>query len=133
MVVPSDLFGVVMVIVWPFLSAKWPSLGKTNPLAPAGLATLAGILTQLISSVFFYFYNQTLQQFNLFGEKLSAAERVAICVLVNGTITDDVARNTSSAELAKALLAYSAPPEPQTPGKQAEAPVQLGPAPPSPG
>ena len=130
------LLGVFMVIVWPLLSpfsAKWPSLGKTNPLAPAGVATLAGVLTQFISSVFFYFYNQTLQQFNLFGEKLSAAERVAISLLVNGTITDDAARNTSSAELAKALLASSAPPEPQAQGKQAEAPVQLGPGPPSPG
>jgi hypothetical protein len=131
------LLGVFMAIVSPLLSllsAKWPALGTTTvPLAPAGLAALAGIITQFISSVFFYFYNRTLQQFNLFGEKLSAAERVAISLLVNGTITDDAARNTSSAELAKALLASSAPPEPQAQGKQAEAPVQLGPGPPSPG
>jgi len=119
------LLGVFIAIVLPLvslLSAKWPSLGKitVNPLQPAGLVTLSGLITQFISSVFFYFYNRTLQQFNLFGDKLSAAQRVAICLLVNGSITDDAARNSSSAELAKAVLAYSPPPEPQAQEKQAE-------------
>ncbi|HEY6290724.1 MAG TPA: hypothetical protein VI455_04070 [Terriglobia bacterium] len=121
------LLGVFIAIVspvLPLLAGKWPALGTAavHPLAPAELAALAGLITQFVSSVFFYFYNRTLQQFNLFGERLSAAQRVAISLLVNGSITDDAARNSSSAELAKALLAYSAPPEPQTQG-QAEVPA----------
>ena len=119
------LFGVFIAIALPLLSlfsAKWPSLGKitVHPLEPAALVTLSGLITQFISSVFFYFYNRTLQQFNLFGDKLSTAQRVAISLLVNGAITDDAARNSSSAELAKAVLAYPSPPEAQPQGKQAE-------------
>jgi hypothetical protein len=77
---------------------------KGGGLTPAVVATLAGVFTQLISGVFFYLYNRTLQQFNLFGDKISAAQRLAMSLLVNGSIADSAKRDDSSAGLATALL-----------------------------
>ncbi len=78
------------------------------------LAALSGVITQFIASVFFYLHNRTLQQFNLFGDKVSSAQRVAISLLANAAITDNTRRDSSTADLIKALLEQPAPAIPQT-------------------
>lgn len=103
--------GVVLAIYSAFIN-------KSGGLTPALVATLAGVFTQLISGVFFYLYNRTLQQFNLFGDKISAAQRLAMSLLVNGSISDSAKRDDSSAGLATALLHAGVAPITPTPEPQ---------------
>jgi len=97
--------------------AIYSTMWGDRQLGAAELSALAGIITQFIAAVFFYLYNRTLQQFNLFGEKVSGAERVAISLLANAAIGDEGKRDASTAELIKALLSMpaSAPPTVPTP------------------
>ena len=103
--------GVVLAIYSAFIN-------KSGALTPALVATLAGVFTQLISGVFFYLYNRTLQQFNLFGDKISAAQRLAMSLLVNGSISDAAKRDDSSAGLATELLHAGVAPVSSTPPSQ---------------
>lgn len=71
----------------------------------AYLAALAGILTEFISGVFFYIYNKTLQQINLFHDKLVSSQRDAVGFLACITVTDETMRNEGKIALAKLLVA----------------------------
>ncbi len=88
--------------------AIYSSIWGDKALDAAKLSALSGIITQFIAAVFFYLYNRTLQQFNLFGEKVATAERIAISLLANAAISDQAKRDASTAELIKALLAVQA-------------------------
>lgn len=44
----------------------------------AYLASVAGVLTEFIGGVFFYLYNKTLQQMNLFHDKLTASKQATL-------------------------------------------------------
>ena len=104
------LWAFVLIAGGVALSIYSAFFNKAGGLTPAVVATLAGVFTQLISGVFFYLYNRTLQQFNLFGDKISAAQRLAMSLLVNGSISDGGKRDDSSAGLATALLHAGAAP-----------------------
>jgi Cyanobacterial TRADD-N associated 2-Transmembrane domain len=113
------------VAVWAFVLIAagvvlsiYSAFFKKGDLTPAVVATLAGVFTQLISGVFFYLYNRTLQQFNLFGDKISAAQRLAMSLLVNGSISGSVKRDDSSASLATALLHAGIAPASASPSPQ---------------
>jgi len=94
--------------------AVYSSVWGNKDFTPAKLAALSGVVTQFIAGVFFYLYNRTLQQFNLFGDKITLSQRVAIALLTNGAIKDDTKRDASSADLIKALLNQPANAVPQT-------------------
>jgi len=102
--------------------AIYSSIWGDKALDAAKLSALSGIITQFVAAVFFYLYNRTLQQFNLFGEKVAAAERIAISLLANASITDAAERDASTAELIKALLAV------QSAGSSAAGPPRPVPA-----
>ena len=76
----------------------------------AYLASLAGVITQFISGVFFYFYNRTLQQFNFFSDKLVATQEIAISLLANSSIADATMRDTCYGDVVKQLLGKGTPP-----------------------
>lgn len=80
-------------------------------LDPAKVSALAGVLTQVIAAIFFYLYNRTLQQFNLFGDKLSEAQRIALALAVGNGIANADKKDAAAADLIKALLS----PKPSSP------------------
>jgi hypothetical protein len=90
-------------------------VGSDAKLDTAYLASLAGVLTQFISGVFFYLHNKTLQQFNLFSDKLVATQYVAISLLANSSIIDEAKRDECRAELVKQVLGRATTPTPTSP------------------
>ena len=97
--------------------AIYSTIWGNKELGAAKLSAPSGVITQFIAGVFFYLYNRTLQQFNLFGEKVSSAQRVAISLLANAAIGDIGKRDASTVELIQALLGTpaAAPAAAQTP------------------
>jgi hypothetical protein len=73
----------------------------------AYLSALAGILSEFISGVFFYLYNKTLTQLNLFHDKMLASKQKAIALLSNTFIDDKNKRNESFVEISKVLVESS--------------------------
>lgn len=80
------------------------NLIKGWQLEVAYLAGVAGVLTEFISGVFFYLYNRTLQQLNLFHDKLVATQQMSMSFLANSHISMVETRDTSKAELSKLLM-----------------------------
>lgn len=73
----------------------------------AYLTAISGILTEFISGVFFYLYNRTLQQFNIFHDKMLMSKQVIMSFLSNSLIADDEKRQETQAELSKLLMSSS--------------------------
>jgi hypothetical protein len=75
------------------------------PIQIAYLSAVAGLLTQFISGVFFYFYNMTLRQINLFHSQLESSRKVCISLylqsLMAGSPTE---QNKARLELIKLLV-----------------------------
>ncbi len=82
----------------------YSSLSGRSDLNPAYLASIAGILTQFISGVFFYLYNRTLQQLNLFHDRIISSQHVATSFLASDQIVDELKRDQSKANLSKVLM-----------------------------
>jgi hypothetical protein len=82
----------------------WALRTRAGTFDTAKLAGLAGIVTQLISGIFFYLYNKSLEQVNRFSDKLSEMQELAICFVANSNIDDPGKRDDSTAALAKVLL-----------------------------
>jgi hypothetical protein len=74
------------------------------PIQIAYLSAVAGLITQFISGVFFYFYNMTLRQINLFHSQLESSRKVCISLylqsLMAGSPTE---QNNARLELIKLL------------------------------
>ena len=71
--------------------------------------------------------NRTLQQFNLFGDKISAAQRLAISLLVNGSIRDSAKRDDQALALRPRCFTLGSLPHPRRSLRS-----QPGPRPPNP-
>lgn len=54
----------------------------------AYLTAIAGVITEFISGVFFYLYNRTLQQINLFHDKLVGMQQTSMAYLATGLVSD---------------------------------------------
>lgn len=78
-------------------------IGKGN-LEAAYLSAIAGIIIEFISGVFFYLYNKTLQQLNLFHNKLISSQFVAMSFMANSLIIDETKRDESKIDLTKILM-----------------------------
>lgn len=74
----------------------------------AYLSGIAGVLTEFISGVFFYLYNRTLQQLNLFHNRMLSAQHVATALLTNSRVADTAKRDDGKVELAKVLISAAA-------------------------
>ncbi|WP_322067333.1 TRADD-N-associated membrane domain-containing protein [Burkholderia ubonensis] len=99
-------FGIVVIAVILAIISSWKNFN--NGLTIAQLTGLAGVVTQLISAIFFFLYNRTLQQFNTSQDKLVSAQEMAISLMAVGAITDVVKRDDVSVEVVKLLLARGA-------------------------
>jgi hypothetical protein len=63
--------GVILGIITAFLNIK-------SGLNAAYLSAIAGVLTEFISGVFFYLYNKTLQQINIFHDSLIEMQKLSM-------------------------------------------------------
>ena len=91
----------------------YTSIAGKGKLEASYLASIAGIVTELISGVFFYLYNRTLQQLNLFHDKLVMTEKMAMSLLASSLVSDATKRDDSKVDLAKALMSSSLEETPQ--------------------
>jgi len=73
------------------------------PLQIAYLTGVAGIITQLISSVFFYFYNMTLRQINLFHSGLESSRKVCMSLYLQSLLKEPAEQNKAKLTLIKLL------------------------------
>jgi hypothetical protein len=69
--------GFVIIMIAICLSIVLTTLGNNN-LDAAYLSGIAGILTEFTSGVFFYLYNKTLSQINLFHDKLADMQKTSL-------------------------------------------------------
>jgi len=70
----------------------------------AYLVGIAGILSQFISGIFLYIYNRTLEQLNLFHEKLISSQQTSMAFLANSLIPEGEKRDDCRVELSKVLM-----------------------------
>jgi hypothetical protein len=89
--------GVAMAII--------TSAGGSVKIEAAYLASLSGILVEFVAGVFFFLYNRTLQQINLFHQRLADSQQLSISLIANSLIGGEVRRDEAWAELAQALVA----------------------------
>lgn len=75
----------------------------------AYLTVIAGVLTEFISGVFFYLYNRTLQQINLFYDKLVAMQQTSMAYLATGLVSDRKTGDDARLALATRASHYSGP------------------------
>jgi hypothetical protein len=80
------------------------TLAGNNNLSAAYLASIAGVLAEFISGVFFYLYNKSLQQINLFHDKITTSQQISMSFLANSLVEDDLKRDQSKIDLAKDLM-----------------------------
>jgi hypothetical protein len=73
----------------------------------AYVAAGAGVVTEFISSVFFYMYNKTLQQINRFHDRLVASQQVAMSFLAASLVSDQSKKDETKVELSRALLSQA--------------------------
>lgn len=74
------LFGVCVAIFHPTPS--------TSGLTPERLSALSGVLTQFISAIFFFLYNRTLQQIDIFHGSLVELQELSVSILAGLQIAD---------------------------------------------
>lgn len=79
-------------------------MGFFSNISAAYIAAISGILTEFISGVFFYLYNKTLQQLNLFHNKMLSSQHASMSFMANRLISDVAMRDQCIADLSKVLL-----------------------------
>jgi len=82
----------------------WATYSSNTSLSAAYLSSIAGVLTEFISGVFFYLYNKTLQQINLFHDKLVLMQQTSMSFLATSLVADEAKRDQAKLELSRALL-----------------------------
>ena len=75
-------------------------------LEAAYLTAVAGVLTEFISGVFFYLYNRTLQQINLFHDKLVSMQHMSMAYLATGLVSDRTKGDQARIDLARHTVAF---------------------------
>jgi hypothetical protein len=80
--------------------------GKTD-LNAAYLGGIAGVMTEFIAGIFFYLYNKTLQQLNLFHDKLVSMQQTSMSYMAASLIKDEELKDKAKLELSNKLLDVS--------------------------
>ena len=80
--------------------------GKTN-LNAAYLGGIAGVITEFIAGIFFYLYNKTLQQLNLFHDKLVLMQQTSMSYMAISLIKDEKLKDQAKIDLSTKLLETS--------------------------
>lgn len=103
----TAIIGFIMIATAISISIFTIYSGKGN-LNASYISYVAGIFTEFIAGVFFYLYNKTLQQLNLFHNKLVNMQQTSMSFLVASMVSDDSKRDQAKVELANALIKQKA-------------------------
>lgn len=98
-------FGLITVGIMLGIYSNFSGIGSLDV---AYLASVAGIIIEFISGVFFYLYNRTLQQLNLFHDKMISSQHVAMSFMANSLVADETKRDEIKADLSKMLMSSAA-------------------------
>src|SRR5258706_16316441 len=90
------LCGALLLFVAIGLGISSQVVPHMPPLQIAYLTGVAGIITQLISGVFFYFYNMTLRQINLFHSGLESSRKVCISLFLQSLMAGSPAEQNKA-------------------------------------
>ena len=77
------------------------SIRGNTSLEAGYLTSVAGVITEFISGIFFYLYNRTLQQINRFHDRLLAMEQSSMAYLATGLVSDRKTGDEARLALAK--------------------------------
>jgi hypothetical protein len=99
----AAIIGFILIAVGLTISLILKALGNSD-LSPGYLSSIAGILTEFISGIFFYLYNRTLEQLNRFHDKMLQSRQTALSLLASNSIDDKGKRDDNKAELAKLMI-----------------------------
>ena len=77
--------------------------GSDNLLSTGGLTMASGIIIEFISAIFFYLYNKTIQQLNIYHDKLIAVQDTTLALKVAQSITDVDMKNQTMRYLTQIL------------------------------
>ena len=77
--------------------------GNDNLLSTGGLTMASGIIIEFISAIFFYLYNKTIQQLNIYHDKLIAVQDTTLALKVAQSITDVDMKNQTMRYLTRIL------------------------------
>jgi len=98
------IVGFLILLVGIVISYFTNISGKSNSLISTGELTIAsGIIIEFISAVFFYMYNKTIQQLNIYHDKLIAVQDTTLALKVAESITDDTIKNRTMKYLTEIL------------------------------
>lgn len=102
------IIGFVILSIAIGLSIYLTMAGNTN-LNAAYLGGVAGIITEFIAGVFFYLYNKTLQQINLFHDKLVMMQQTSMSYIATGLVSDQAKKDQAKIDLSNKLIENTKP------------------------
>ena len=68
------------------------------------LSSAIGLITEFIAGIFFYLYNKTIRQMNLFHDQLQIQQKIAMSLFLNGLVKDTDKRDADRLEIIKSLF-----------------------------
>jgi len=83
------------------------SAAQKGTLEMSYVASGAGILTELISGVFFALYQKTLQQINRFHDRLATTQQISMLLLASSLVAEPIKRDDAKIALAKTMMSLS--------------------------
>ncbi len=97
------IVGFAILSVAITLSIYLTMSGNTN-LNAAYLGTIAGVITEFTAGVFFYLYNKTLQQINLFHDRLISMQQISMSYMTTSVVQDEERKDQARIDLSRQLL-----------------------------
>lgn len=97
------LVGFVILSIAILLSIYSTVKGNGN-LNSAYLGGVAGVITEFTSAVFFYLYNKTLQQVNLFHDKLISMQHISMSYLATDLIQNEDKKDQAKIDISMQLM-----------------------------
>lgn len=97
------VFGFASILVGVLLAILSPAIGIPT-LKPAYLATLAGLLVEFISGVFFFLYSSTLKQMNAAQASVHQSQELALAVLMCKDIENPSTRDAAVGSIASKII-----------------------------
>lgn len=94
-------FGILSIGI--VLSIYLTVTGNGN-LNAAYLGGIAGVITEFTAVVFFYLYNKTLQQINLFHDKLISMQQISMSYLATDQIQNEEKKDQAKIDISKNLI-----------------------------
>jgi hypothetical protein len=102
------IIGFIILSIAIGLSIFLTMSGNAN-LNAAYLSSVAGIVTEFIAGVFFYLYNKTLQQINLFHDKLVMMQQTSMSYIATGLVSDQAKKDQAKIDLSNKFAEIAKP------------------------